>query len=347
LPPGDRRAKESPGSEERGQIWEAARTFAEAIPDGLIVSDLQGEILYVNRHTACMTGYEPEELVGQRVEVLVPPELAEMHRTHRAAYRRDPRTRPMGSGLEITCHRKDGTKLPVDIALSPVDTPAGPVVVATMRDATERKRAQAQLERLALLEDRERIARELHDGVIQSLFAAGMALEATYMVDDLELIRSRLRGAIDGIDSAIRDVRHYIFGLRPGILATGELENALYALVEELSSGSAVTLEADIDSDVTSRLSDRAVDVVQIAREALSNAIRHSGADLVLLRVGKQGEGALLEVEDDGSGFELESVQGKGQGLINIRLRAEHLKGDVDLVSTPGRGTRVRVHVPF
>src|SRR5260370_21302761 len=110
------------------------------------------------------------------MEFLVPERLRELHTKHRRGYVGNPRARPMGVNLDIYLRRKDGTEFPADIALSPLQTASGTVVVAALRDATERKEAQMRLHRLAVLEDRERIAKELHDGVIHALFAGGINL---------------------------------------------------------------------------------------------------------------------------------------------------------------------------
>src|SRR5207247_347186 len=128
-------------------------------------------------------------------------------------------------------------------------------------------------------EDRERIAKELHDGVIQALFAVGMNLQATEAkAGDPEAVRARISGAVDSIDVAIRDLRNYIFGLRPGILADRQLDQALHQLADEFQEKSGVVTAVEIDERVAAQFGNSATQLVQVTREALSNVARHAQA---------------------------------------------------------------------
>ena len=207
-------------------------------------------------------------------------------------------------------------------------------------------RARRELSRLVLLEERERIARELHDGIIQSLFAVGMGLQgAALMVPDREVER-RIEGAVEELDRVIRDLRRYVFGLRPGILADQRLDEALRSLAREFEAASGLVVEVDVDPQVAAELTPLAPQVVQMAREGLSNVARHARAQRCWLRLKGSGAGAVLAVEDDGVGFDPAQARSGGQGLRNLRERAEALGGSVRVTSAPGRGTSVRVHLP-
>jgi len=212
--------------------------------------------------------------------------------------------------------------------------------------AFEYSRLQGQLHRLAVLEDRERIAKELHDGAIQALFAVGMGLQGSAMLAGSEDLRSRIQNAVEELDRVIRDLRNYIFGLRPGILADRQLDQALQGLVEEFSQRSGVVAIAEIDPATAAELSGRAADVVQMAREALSNVSRHAQAATCRVSLFRDEDGAVLEVDDDGRGFDLATVTGAGQGLRNLRERAEGLGGRAEIHSAVGEGTRVSVTIP-
>jgi hypothetical protein len=120
----------------------------DAAPDGMFIVDAQGQILLANRQAHVLFGYAPSELVGQPVEVLLPEAFRAGHVAYRTAYVRAPRTRPMGTGLDLLARRKDGTEFPVEISLSPMATPEGVVVIAAVRDITERKRIEADLRSL-------------------------------------------------------------------------------------------------------------------------------------------------------------------------------------------------------
>jgi signal transduction histidine kinase len=170
--------------------------------------------------------------------------------------------------------------------------------------ALEYARLQGELQRLAVLEDRERIAKDLHDGAIQSLFAVGMGLQGAALLAGGEELRTRLQDAVEELDLVIRDLRNYIFGLRPGILADRQLDQALQGLVEEFGQRTGVLTIAEIDPQVAAELAARATDVVQLAREALSNVSRHAQAATCRVSLYHQGDSAVLEIDDDGRGFD-------------------------------------------
>ena len=214
---------------------------------------------------------------------------------------------------------------------------------ARLYDETERR--GRELQRLQVLEERERIAKELHDGVIQSLFAVGMNLQglATSSADP-ETTR-RLEAAAEDVDAAIRDLRNYIFGLRPGILADRQLDQALKELTSEFGARSGVVTVVDVDGEAASTLASRAGEVVQLAREALSNVSRHAKATTCRVSL-RRGDGSIvLEIDDDGRGFDVETTTW-GMGLRNLRERVESLAGVLEVASTPGEGTTVRATLP-
>jgi len=117
-------------------------------PDGIVVVDRKGGILETNPQIESMFGYAAGELRGSPVEILIPERLRPSHEAHRADYGHQPRIRPMGSGLELYGRRKDGTEFPVDIMLSPLDTSTGPLVLAVIRDVTERKQLEDEMRKL-------------------------------------------------------------------------------------------------------------------------------------------------------------------------------------------------------
>jgi signal transduction histidine kinase len=196
---------------------------------------------------------------------------------------------------------------------------------------------------LTLLEDRERIAKELHDGVIQSLFAVGMGLQGTAMIAADEDLSRRIEGGVEELDRVIKDLRSYIFGLRPDILAGGRLDDALRQLVADFTERTGVVAVAEVDSRAAAMLAGSATDVVQLAREALSNVGRHADAATVRLSLLVEDTGPVLVIDDDGRGFDPADPPEAGEGLGNMRQRAEAMGGTLDLLSTPGEGTTLRV----
>lgn len=212
--------------------------------------------------------------------------------------------------------------------------------------ALEDARVQEQIHRLAVLEDRERIGRELHDGVIQSLFAIGIHLEATAGLIGDEQARGRVEESVGHLDRVIADIRNYIFKLRPGLLADRQLDPALRHLAADFQERTEVTTIVEIDPGACTRLAPVANDVIQFATEALSNVGRHAQAATCRISLQRSNGSTIVEVDDDGRGFDVTRALG-GQGLGNLRERASALGGTFEIESTPSKGTTLRLTLPL
>ena len=223
-----------------------------------------------------------------------------------------------------------------------VETFAGQAAVALAYAQTRQ-----ELERLLVMEDRERIAKELHDGAIQALFAVGMGLQATATMSKDPEIETRVEDAVAEIDRVIRDLRNYIFGLRPGILADRQLDQALRQVVTDFEAKTGVVAVPEIDAGVAAELASRAADVLQLTREALSNVGRHASAHTCRVSLSRRDGAAVLEIDDDGAGFDPVAARGAGQGLRNLEERALSLGGGFEIESAPGEGATVRVTIPL
>jgi signal transduction histidine kinase len=211
--------------------------------------------------------------------------------------------------------------------------------------ALDYSRTREVLSRLAVMEDRERIAQEIHDGVIQTLFAVGMSLQATGAMAGSPEVQERLAQSVDAVDGAIRDLRNYIFGLRPGAMADRQLDLSIRELVKGYEESAEATVTAEVDPEAAALLAGRASDVLQLAREGISNAVRHAAATTIRLSLRLDDDRAVLEVRDDGSGFDPEAVAGTGHGLGNLESRARALGGAFHIASDEA-GTRLRIELP-
>jgi PAS domain S-box-containing protein len=212
--------------------------------------------------------------------------------------------------------------------------------------AIEYGRAREELQRLAVLEDRARISRELHDGVIQSLFGAGMMLEAIRETEDVSPpTRDGIARVAQMIDNTMVDVRSYIFDLRPSALTGRSIEQGLRLLADDFEKASSIPCSVDMDTEALRGLEGAAPQLIQIVREALSNVARHSRASSCSLEVHRSGRDILVEIRDDGRGFTTARASG-GRGLENIRRRTDEIGARVELISEPGKGSIVRVRIP-
>ncbi|HUY61724.1 MAG TPA: GAF domain-containing sensor histidine kinase, partial [Candidatus Dormibacteraeota bacterium] len=213
--------------------------------------------------------------------------------------------------------------------------------------ALEYAAAQRELQRLALLDERERIAKELHDGVIQSLFAVGMGLQAIASLAGPAEVERHIESAVGELDHVIGDLRNYIFALRPGILADHGLDQALRRLAVDFEARCGVPTTIQIDEATAERLADRAPDLVQLTREALSNVGRHARAGTCRVRLRRVRATAVLTVDDDGTGFDPTAPRAGGQGLRNMEERMARVGGRVVIRSRPAQGTSLRVTLPL
>lgn len=223
------------------------------------------------------------------------------------------------------------------------------VLAAQAGAAVDNALLSLRLQDLAVQEERDRISRELHDGVIQSLFSIGMGLESArgLIERDPERVRNRIDTAVDALDGAIRELRNYIFRLRPHDAASLGMERGLSELAREYEINALSRPTLDVASALDAKVPQRMVpDLLQIVRETLSNTAKHAGASNVLIRADVHDRHVVLEVTDDGIGFDPERPK-VGRGLDNIQERAESLDAELDVESQPGEGTTVRVRVPL
>jgi signal transduction histidine kinase len=213
--------------------------------------------------------------------------------------------------------------------------------------AIENARLHEQVQRLAVVEERERIAKDLHDGVIQSIYAVGLSLEdmPQLMEEDRAEARHRIDRAIDALHMTIRDIRNFIMGLRPELLDQRDLVGSLLALAEEVRLNSMVEVETSIDAAAAASLAEHArAPVFHITREALSNVVRHSHATRASVVLRREGPSTVLEISDNGTGFDPdEELETTHLGLANMAGRAERHGGRLRVESAAGSGTRIIV----
>ena len=220
-----------------------------------------------------------------------------------------------------------------------------------LRDVTDMKR-------LVRMEERERIAMDLHDGVIQRLYALSLELGAqareqqrvastpSAAAQDTENVTMALRGAIRSINEAIEDIRSQVVSLQP---VEGDLQAQLERLLEVVRAGTPVKTELTVDREAGSLIgSDAVVQVVFIVWEAASNALRHANAATLSVACRRIGQRIVVTIHDDGIGFDADAqTQGTGRGLSNMTRRARAIGADLSIDSRPGSGTEIRLELPI
>ena len=337
-----RRARELVGGDSATAVLPSGAELRVAVADGEYATDLEG--MSVPRH-----GSVSGDVIGDGKPVVLPDALSDTR-----AYQPMISAGHMGPAIfvalagrqqrigTLAVARLRGGKPFDDRDLALLETFASQAALAV-----EYSRAQRELQQLALLGDRERIARELHDGVIQALFAVGLGLQGTTALLQDAVATSRLQQAINEIDRVIGDLRNYIFGLRPDVLDAAGLGEALGQLAHEFEERAGIPVAVDVDVSLEQPLAGIASHLVQMARESLSNVARHANAATCRVSLRQSGEVATLEIDDDGVGFNVDGGAPAGMGLGNLRARAESLGGRLIVASPPGEGTTVRIQLPL
>jgi signal transduction histidine kinase len=214
--------------------------------------------------------------------------------------------------------------------------------------AIHNARLHEQVRQMAVVEDRNRIGQDLHDGIIQSLYAVALSLEDSVdrLADDPAHAERTIDRSIDSIHQTIRDIRNFILGLRPELLDDADLGTGIRTLATEFQLNSMIDLEVHLSESMPELASEAAAHLVAMTREGLSNIARHSAATRATLELLVKDGTLTLVIGDNGRGFDPLQPPAHGQGLGNLQSRAEALGGTLLIRSEPGAGTRLEARVP-
>jgi len=320
-------------------------TFLETTPDAMIVGDPQGKISMVNAQTERMFGYSRQELIGQRIEMLLSERFRDAHARDWEVYTKHPVFRTMTIRRDIYALRKDGSEFPIEISMSPLQTAYGAFISIVIRDVTVRKQLAEQIRWSAILEERSRLARDIHDSLAQGFTGIILNLEAVEEASTNlpEAAKERIFRARKVARESLEEARRSIITLSNEFSPGVNLATCLHGLVERYRSMSVktqVTLSVQgkpfrLDSKVEEN-------VCHIAQQATDNALQHADAKSIRIEIAFDEKCLRLRIRDDGQGFDVKRAA-LGFGLTGMRERAKQIGGEFNLRSRRGEGTSVEV----
>ncbi len=347
----------------------------ESAPDAIVIADAAGRILFANRRVLDVLGYDPAELLGRQIEVLLPQELRERHLSHRAGYMRQPRARPMGINLGLTALRKDGTQIPVEISLSPIEDGDRVLTATAIRDVTDRKRILQELQQAREAADRANLAKSRflatasHDlrQPLQALALLNGSLRRMALDENqLEAVNQQERAVttMSRLLNALLDISK----LEAGVVRTAPVDFGVRSLFEDLRSefaGLAASKGLQLEIEPGSLVVHSDPDLVgQVLRNLLANAIKYTSRGYVRLSARGDGLRVHFELRDTGIGIPPDKLpfiydeffqagaaaadhrEGYGLGLSIVRRIVTLLRLKLDICSDVGVGTCCTLELP-
>jgi PAS domain S-box-containing protein len=354
---------------------DSVRLALDASPDALVFIDTDGHIVFANRQVRSLFGYEPDGLKGQPIESLLPQRFRDRHLNHRRSYFDSLRLRPMGIGLDLFALRSDGTEFPVEISLSPMDSEGRTLVAAAIRDATERRKVEAELKHLRSDAERANLAK--------SRFLATASHDLRQPLQVLAMLNAALRRHVEPAGAeALREQEHAITAmsrLLNALLDISKLESGavkpditdfevstLFAemRVEFAALAASKGLDFSVHADDGTRIHTDAALVSQALKNLLANAIKYTQRGWVRMTSTLAGDVVRIEVRDSGIGIPEEQLplifdefyqvgvsthgpkDGYGLGLSIVQRVATLLGLKIHIESVPGQGSTFAIDVP-
>jgi PAS domain S-box-containing protein len=320
-------------------------------PYPMIVTDLEtGRCLEVNEASLQAFGFERHEVIGKCTLTLgLWPNPAEGQKLI-------DRLTTEGSlqNLDMTIYTKTHSERRFLISCELIELNKTRCMVAVGTDITEQRRAEEALRRSEqavrqAFEDRERLSQDLHDNLLQSLYAVGMGLELTRQrIQRISRTNAkRLEQSVGQLNNVIREVRTFISHVQPPMVLEQTVGDALRTLAGSFMATGAGVISVSVDDEISLRFSaEQRTHLLAIAKEALSNSIRHTKADRRMVTLRRQGNKIRLQVIDNGRGFLPSRRQTQGMGLQNMRARARKLRGRIAITSVLTQGTTVTLTIP-
>ena len=345
-----------------------AGSVVRASLDPIIVMDHEGLIVEFNPAAEATFGYRRDDLLGWPVSELMPEKYRAAHRAGLARFLASGEGRILGRRMEVTALRSDGSEFPAELTVTRVEGKEPPLFTASLRDITERVRAEEEIrESLARLratdeqrrrlvervvaaqeEERRRIAADIHDDSVQVMAAVGIRLESLGRMVEDERATLAVKQLQQTVGAAVDRLRQLMFELRPPALDREGLVPALRTYLDRI--GSETGLSCSLQNNLVTEPSEATrLALYRIVQEAVTNVRKHAAASSVTVLLAPRDGGTLLRVVDDGRGFDsLNGVVSRPGhlGLSAMREQAEMARGRFQLRSRPGGGTTIEVWVP-
>jgi PAS domain S-box-containing protein len=352
------------------QVKQSAEEYShilESAPSCILITSRSGTILYANKEACRLFEYRSDELVGNKVEMLIPGKLRGKHAGRRDGFAATG-IRKMGRHMELSGRKKDGSEFPIDISLNTHETLNGFRVIVIIADLQEQKKTLAALQshsrRLQALthhiqdlteHERKSIARDLHDDMGQVLTSLKMDLailkrKIGMVLDDSSDMEfdEDIAQMSDTIDRASQKMSKFITQLRPEILDHLGLIPTLDWQTEEFTDRLGIQAEFTSDVSILDLDDDTAIDIFRIVQECLTNVARHAEASQVKVHLSKPESGLYLEVSDNGRGIPEDTLNNnKRFGLLGMSERVANLGGSLEIKTKPGQGTKVCMSIPI
>jgi PAS domain S-box-containing protein len=324
--------------------------------DAIISMDEGGHIVLYNRAAEATFGWPARRVLGQSLSMLLPPRFRGGHDAHVKQFAATGVThRRKGEGVVLYGLRADGTEFPMEASISQIDTDEGKVFSVIVRDVTDRVKARQALARFATEasaireQEKSRVARELHDELAQSLTA--LKMDASWLRDhvmqDPAAAVDKVVGMLGMLDACVAATRRIAADLRPLVLDDLGLVPAIEWLAQGFTQRHGVPCALDLDESLELQ-EPYPTAAFRIVQESLANVAKHARADHVEVRVAREAGHLVMQVRDDGVGFDPQAARKpESLGLMGVRERAQLLEGTVRIESSPGAGTCVHVQIPL
>jgi PAS domain S-box-containing protein len=339
------------------------RSLIDTAPDATIIMDENGIIRIANLQAESLFGYTKAELTGISVEILMPESFRKQHSSHQKQILEKTNAREMEAGRELVAVKKDGSLVPVEMSLSPFHSDEEILVTASIRDITERKNAEKELEesyksirRLTEYlqevreEERTYIAREIHDELGQQLTV--MMMDVAWLNKKIGTenvgVSDKIKELLEMLDNTVKTVRRISTELRPSVLDDLGLVPAIEMHLKDFETRSAILTQLTVPKQDLELADPVKNTLFRIFQESLTNVARHSGAKKVVVKLEVENNIIVLIIEDNGIGFDEQKAATKRTlGVLGMKERAAVIGGEYHISGKRGKGTIIQVKVPL